>query len=81
MRGAGTADGGVEAPAAAEIVAEFREHESMAYGADWLVPKRNGGDGGALTDSNDNSWVAASCSFYDRQAFIWDGGKGDRPAR
>lgn len=34
---------------------EFVEHESMAYGADWVTKN-----------------VAASCSFYDRQVFLWN---------
>lgn len=39
---------------------EFTKHESMAYGADWLV--------------NDDETIeaAASCSFYDSSAYIWD---------
>jgi diphthamide biosynthesis protein 7 len=41
-----------------EIVKEFVEHKSMAYGADWIYL--------------DGQYEAsASCSFYDRQAFIW----------
>jgi len=42
-------------PLSLEVVREFTDHESMAYGADWLC-----------------NHAAASCSFYDRQAFIWD---------
>lgn len=66
-----------EAPtgaASAEIVAEFKGHESMAYGADWLIPKggvKNGSESNVC--GSFNSSLAASCSFYDRQAFIWDG--------
>ena len=41
-----------------EILSQFTAHESMAYGADWI--------------SSDNCEVVASCSFYDRQAFIWN---------
>eukprot|EP00551_Chaetoceros_affinis_P004097 CAMPEP_0203683350 /NCGR_PEP_ID=MMETSP0090-20130426/47477_1 /ASSEMBLY_ACC=CAM_ASM_001088 /TAXON_ID=426623 /ORGANISM="Chaetoceros affinis, Strain CCMP159" /LENGTH=449 /DNA_ID=CAMNT_0050552493 /DNA_START=670 /DNA_END=2019 /DNA_ORIENTATION=+ len=40
------------------ITGEFVEHESMAYGADWVFL-----DG--------QYEAAASCSFYDRQAYIW----------
>ncbi len=40
------------------IEKEFLEHKSMAYGADWIHRK-------------DSHEAAASCSFYDRQAFIW----------
>ena len=43
----------------ANITAEFTEHKSMAYGADWLY------------HATDQTEAAASCSFYDRQAFIW----------
>lgn len=35
----------------------FTEHESMAYGADWLV--------------HEQLEAAASCSFYDRAMFLW----------
>ena len=46
------------------VMKEFTEHESMAYGADWLVHNQPG---------NDYSLeVAASCSFYDRAAFLWN---------
>eukprot|EP00797_Seminavis_robusta_P008400 Sro1595_g284690.2 (104) ;mRNA; r:14098-14409 len=43
---------------------QFTEHKSMAYGADWLVcnhPTREG-----------YFEAAASCSFYDKAAFLWD---------
>ena len=43
----------------ASITKEFTEHESMAYGADWIF------------DEN-NYEAAASCSFYDRKAFMWN---------
>ena len=42
------------------VVKEFTEHQSMAYGADWIHEENGVYD------------AAASCSFYDRQAFIWD---------
>ena len=41
-----------------EILSQFTAHESMAYGADWI--------------SSDKCEIVASCSFYDRQAFIWN---------
>jgi len=41
-----------------EILSQFTAHESMAYGADWI--------------SSSKYEVVASCSFYDRQAFIWN---------
>lgn len=42
------------------IVKEFTDHKSMAYGADWVYGE------------NGDFEAAASCSFYDRQAFMWD---------
>jgi diphthamide biosynthesis protein 7 len=45
-------------------IKKFTQHESMAYGADWLVcrhPMQNG-----------YFEAAASCSFYDRSVFLWD---------
>ena len=51
-------------PASVKVKKEFVEHESMAYGADWLVcrhPTQNG-----------YFEAAASCSFYDRSVFLWD---------
>ena len=53
-----------EAQFSFQVTKEFCEHESMAYGADWLVcqhPTRNG-----------FFEAAASCSFYDRAVFLWD---------
>jgi diphthamide biosynthesis protein 7 len=45
-----------------EILSKFTAHESMAYGADWICY------GQSLASCE----AAASCSFYDRQAFIWN---------
>lgn len=44
-----------------EIVSKFTAHESMAYGADWV-----------WSHNSSSGEVAASCSFYDRHAFLWD---------
>lgn len=47
-----------------KVTKKFTEHESMAYGADWLVcrhPTQNG-----------YFEAAASCSFYDRAVYMWD---------
>ena len=41
------------------VTEEFTAHDSMAYGADWIYCE------------NQSFEAAASCSFYDRQAFIW----------
>ena len=54
------ADGG-DVYAGGEVLSEFTAHESMAYGADWLC-----------FDTPSREEVAASCSFYDRRAFLWD---------
>ena len=48
----------------AKVTKKFTEHESMVYGADWLVcrhPTREG-----------YFEAAGSCSFYDRAVFLWD---------
>ena len=47
------------------ITKEFTEHESMAYGADWLVCRHP-------NHAESYFEAAASCSFYDRTAFLWD---------
>ena len=43
-----------------KVLSKFTAHESMAYGSDWLW------FGQSTIES------VASCSFYDRQAFLWD---------
>jgi diphthamide biosynthesis protein 7 len=55
-------DGGVEEYTAeeADVLSEFTAHESMAYGADWI------------SFGSPELEAAASCSFYDRKAFIWE---------
>ena len=56
------------------IESEFMKHESMAYGADWLVSE---GIGGGATNGDGESSpsmineYAASCSFYDRRVCLW----------
>lgn len=47
-----------------QTVKEFREHKSMAYGADWIVSRNS--------HTNTHVEAAASCSFYDKAAFIWN---------
>ena len=46
----------------AKVVSSFTEHKSMAYGADWIW----------FNNRTESREAAASCSFYDRQAFLWD---------
>jgi diphthamide biosynthesis protein 7 len=48
-----------------QIQQEFTNHESMAYGADWLACK------------NSRVEAAASCSFYDRALYLWEVKKGE----
>ena len=44
----------------------FTAHDSMAYGADWLVTKNE-----PSSQSMTGYDIAASCSFYDQNAFLW----------
>jgi WD40 repeat protein len=46
-----------------KVMSEFTAHKSMAYGADWVC------FGCSVHDA------AASCSFYDQKAFLWDPNK------
>ena len=52
-----------------QIVSKFTKHESMAYGADWLVGVEDGG--GVDDDGGTAREYAASCSFYDRRVCLW----------
>ena len=45
------------------VTNKFTKHESMAYGADWLVRGQS--------ESHDVSEAASSCSFYDRAVYLW----------
>ena len=49
------------------IISKFTAHESMAYGADWLVAS----DPHEENEVKAGTDIAASCSFYDQKAFIW----------
>jgi diphthamide biosynthesis protein 7 len=51
-----------------EIKKEFKLHQSMAYGIDWLVSGSKPPRGKAGVD------VAASCSFYDKSMYLWKTG-------
>lgn len=48
-----------------KVTKEFQEHESMCYGADWLVYRH---------PKHDDSYfeAAVSCSFYDKSTYLWD---------
>ena len=54
-----------------QIVSKFTKHESMAYGADWLVGGVDGEGRGGDEDGGRASDYAASCSFYDRRVCLW----------
>jgi hypothetical protein len=43
----------------------FEEHESMVYGASWLVCRHPKQPGSYFE-------AAASCSFYDQNVYVWD---------
>ena len=60
--GPGTSEHGVQM----QVVEEFRLHDSMAYGLDWVAPFDDG------TRSPEN--VVASCSFYDCKLNLWSSG-------
>jgi hypothetical protein len=48
-----------------KVTKEFREHGSMCYGTDWLVMRH--------PEHRQSYFEAvASCSFYDRAAYLWD---------
>ena len=57
-----------------QIESEFTKHESMAYGADWVVGE-GFGDYAADNDGESSPSMineyAASCSFYDRRVCLW----------
>lgn len=46
------------------VVEEFIDHESMAYGADWLVCQ--------YPNQEKYFEAAVSCSFYDQAVHLWD---------
>ena len=63
-----------------KIVSIFTKHESMAYGADWLlhgdaVEEERGGGESCRDDAGipvtRGEYYAASCSFYDRRVCLW----------
>lgn len=47
------------------VTMEFTKHESMAYGADWILAN------GDEEDDDDGFEAAISCSFYDRAIYLW----------
>jgi diphthamide biosynthesis protein 7 len=69
------------------VLQEFREHESMTYGADWLVHRMEGITPFSSSTSSPSSStfdrnhglvlnkmeveVATSCSFYDQAMYMW----------
>lgn len=44
-----------------QVTKEFTQHESMAYGVDWLT-----------SQGDKDVEAAASCSFYDRAVYLWE---------
>jgi len=47
-----------------DIVEEYNEHDSLAYGADWVK-------GMEIEVNNKASDVIATCSFYDHVLKVW----------
>ena len=50
------------------VTREFCQHQSLAYGADWLVNPTTT----TTKRKNTTMDVAASCSFYDQSVYLWD---------
>ena len=48
---------------------EYKEHESLAYGADWV---EDFCESDLESESDSGAWqTAATCSFYDHIMKIW----------
>ena len=47
------------------ILLEYRKHDSLAYGVDWL-PLRSGD-----SKTTNQSTAVSSCSFYDNAFHMW----------
>lgn len=52
-----------------KCIKQFTNHESMAYGADWLVHTNETADGSVPVEQFE---AAVTCSFYDRAVYVWD---------
>lgn len=50
------------------VLAEYHEHESIAYGADWSYLNLNVGDN--TSDSKSINRLLAICSFYDHKLSV-----------
>ena len=55
-----------EGGAALRVVSEYYEHQSLAYGGDWVTVQQSAADG---TGERNNAVV--SCSFYDNSLRLW----------
>ena len=53
------------------IIRSFSYHESMVYGASWIVSNRHPDNDDENNAIPQNDSFAATCSFYDQKAFIW----------
>ena len=58
-----------EGGAALRVVSEYYEHQSLAYGGDWVTVQQQ--QRGEATDEQQRYNAVVSCSFYDSSVRLW----------